>query len=144
MGGEQKLTGPDLAAGIALTDLRDGEMLVGHAGGEAVLLARRGEQIFAVGATCTHYSGPLGDGLLVDGTVRCPWHHACFDLRSGAALRAPALNPVSMHDFPAPAARPANSVLSSERFAADYGIAAPDWRAEVARLVPVFLAGTGA
>jgi len=98
MGGEQKLTGPDLAAGIALAELRDGAMLVGHAHGEAVLLARRGEEIFAVGATCTHYSGPLGEGLLVDGTVRCPWHHACFDLRTGAAVRAPALNPVACYE----------------------------------------------
>jgi NADPH-dependent 2,4-dienoyl-CoA reductase/sulfur reductase-like enzyme/nitrite reductase/ring-hydroxylating ferredoxin subunit len=98
MGGEQKLTGPDLAAGIALAELRDGEMLVGHARGEAVLLARRGEDVFAVGATCTHYSGPLGEGLLVDGTVRCPWHHACFDLRTGAAVRAPALNPLTCYE----------------------------------------------
>jgi len=98
MGGEQKLTGPDLAVGIALTDLRDGEMLVGHAGGEAVLLARRGEEIFAVAATCTHYSGPLGEGLLVDATVRCPWHHACFDLRTGAPVRAPALNPIACYE----------------------------------------------
>ena len=98
MGGEQKLTGPDLAAGIPLADLREGETLVGHARGEAVLLARRGEEIFAVGATCTHYSGPLGEGLLVDATVRCPWHHACFDLRTGAALRAPALNPIACYE----------------------------------------------
>jgi nitrite reductase/ring-hydroxylating ferredoxin subunit len=98
MGGEQKLTGPDRAAGIAVAELRDGEMLVGHARGEAVLLARRGEEIFAVGATCTHYSGPLGEGLFVDGTVRCPWHHACFDLRTGAPVRAPALNPVACYD----------------------------------------------
>ena len=88
MGGQQKLSGLDLAEGVALSALRDGEMLVGHARGEAVLLVRRGEEVFAVGATCTHYSGPLGDGLLVDGTVRCPWHHACFDLRTGAAVRA--------------------------------------------------------
>lgn len=98
MGGERKLTGPDLAEGVVASALRDGEMLVGHAHGEAVLLARHGGEIFAVGATCTHYSGPLGDGLLVDGTVRCPWHHACFDLRSGAALRAPALNPLACYE----------------------------------------------
>src|SRR4051812_25750580 len=98
MGGQQKLMGPDLADGIALSELADGKMLLGHAGGEAVLLARRGNEVFAVGATCTHYSGPLGEGLLVDDTVRCPWHHACFDLRTGAPLRAPALNPIACYD----------------------------------------------
>ncbi len=87
--------GPDLRQGIAFDDLPDGGMLAGHAGDEPVLLARRGEHIFAIGAICTHYGAPLADGLLVGETVRCPWHHACFSLRSGEALRAPALNPVS-------------------------------------------------
>jgi NADPH-dependent 2,4-dienoyl-CoA reductase/sulfur reductase-like enzyme/nitrite reductase/ring-hydroxylating ferredoxin subunit len=122
---EQKLSGPDLTQGIALAELADGEMLAGHARGEAVLLARRGEEIFAVGATCTHYSGPLGEGLLVDDTVRCPWHHACFDLRTGAPLRAPGLSSIPCYQVvrqddqvrvgerlaePKPAARPVEAV----------------------------------
>lgn len=88
-------SGPDLRAGIAVADVADGGMFVGQVDGEPVLLARRGEEYFAIGAVCTHYSGPLGEGILVDETVRCPWHHACFSLRTGEALRAPALNPVS-------------------------------------------------
>jgi NADPH-dependent 2,4-dienoyl-CoA reductase/sulfur reductase-like enzyme/nitrite reductase/ring-hydroxylating ferredoxin subunit len=98
MSGEQKLTGPDFAKGVPLAELEDGKPAIGHANGEAIVLVRRGEQVFAVGATCTHYSGPLGEGLVVDGTIRCPWHHACFDLRSGEPLRAPALNPIPCFD----------------------------------------------
>jgi apoptosis-inducing factor 3 len=87
--------GPDLARGIPADDLSDGHKLVGHVGEEAVLLARRGDEIFAVDATCTHYGGPLADGLMVGDTVRCPWHHACFSLRSGEAVRAPAFSPLA-------------------------------------------------
>src|SRR5690349_8728120 len=94
-GGQEELKGPDLSSGIPLTDIADGAMLLGHAEGESVLLARRGDEIFAIGATCSHYSGPLAEGLLVEDTVRCPWHHACFSLRTGEAVGAPALNPVS-------------------------------------------------
>ena len=90
------LSGPDLTKGVALSSVADGAMLLGHAHGEPVLLARRGDALFAIGAVCTHYGAPLADGLLVDDTVRCPWHHACFSLRTGEALRAPALDPVSL------------------------------------------------
>src|SRR5271169_60463 len=92
---ETKPTGPDLSQGILLDQLADGKMFVGHVGGEDVLLVRRGQDVFAVGAHCTHYHGPLADGLVVDDTVRCPWHHACFSLRTGEALRAPALDPIA-------------------------------------------------
>jgi NADPH-dependent 2,4-dienoyl-CoA reductase/sulfur reductase-like enzyme/nitrite reductase/ring-hydroxylating ferredoxin subunit len=89
------LSGPDLALGVALVELPDGGMLLGHARGEQVLLARRGKELFAIGASCTHYGAPLVDGLLVDETVRCPWHHACFSLRTGEPVRPPALDAVS-------------------------------------------------
>jgi NADPH-dependent 2,4-dienoyl-CoA reductase/sulfur reductase-like enzyme/nitrite reductase/ring-hydroxylating ferredoxin subunit len=92
---QAKLAGPDLTQGIFLSELADGGKLVGHVGDEQVLLVRRGLEVFAVGAHCTHYDGPLVDGLLVDGMVRCPWHHASFDLRTGEALRAPALSPIA-------------------------------------------------
>ena len=92
---QAKPSGPDLTQGIAPTELADGSKLTGHVGDEQVLLVRSGKEIFAVGALCTHYNGPLVDGLVVDGTIRCPWHHACFDLRTGEAMRAPALSPVA-------------------------------------------------
>jgi NADPH-dependent 2,4-dienoyl-CoA reductase/sulfur reductase-like enzyme/nitrite reductase/ring-hydroxylating ferredoxin subunit len=93
--GKGELSGPDLAKGVELSAIADGTMLLGHAGGEPVLLARRGDELFAIGAVCTHYGAPLNEGLLVADTVRCPWHHACFSLRTGEMLRAPALDPVS-------------------------------------------------
>jgi 3-phenylpropionate/trans-cinnamate dioxygenase ferredoxin reductase subunit len=86
--------GPDFRQGIALAELADGAILQGHVDGEAALLVRQGDDLFAVGATCTHYGGPLAEGLVTEGTIRCPWHHACFSLRTGAALRPPALNDV--------------------------------------------------
>jgi NADPH-dependent 2,4-dienoyl-CoA reductase/sulfur reductase-like enzyme/nitrite reductase/ring-hydroxylating ferredoxin subunit len=88
-------TGPDLAQGVALDQLKDGVPLLGHVSGEAALMVRRGERVFAIGAVCTHYNGPLAEGLVVEHTVRCPWHHACFSLETGEALRAPALAPVA-------------------------------------------------
>ena len=90
-----KLVGPDFAEGVPIADLAEGGMILGQVAGEAMLLARNGGALFAIGAECTHYHGPLAEGVLVADTVRCPWHHACFSLRSGEALRAPALDPVT-------------------------------------------------
>lgn len=95
MSGQTELSGPDLSAGIDANQLAPGDKLLGHANGEAVLLARVGDDYLAIGATCTHYGGPLAEGVVDGDTVRCPWHHACFSLRNGEALRAPALNPVA-------------------------------------------------
>ena len=92
---DAKPKGPDLSQGVALTLLPENGMLAGHVGEDEVLLVRQGADIFALSAHCTHYHGPLADGLVVDGTVRCPWHHACFDLRSGEALHAPAFDPLA-------------------------------------------------
>lgn len=95
MGGNKGPSGPDLSAGVALADVPEGGMIGGHVGDKNVLLARRNGELFALGAKCTHYGAPLNTGLIIGDTVRCPWHHACFSLRSGEALAAPALSPVA-------------------------------------------------
>ncbi len=82
----------DLKLGLPVRDLQDGKPVLGHLDGEDVIVTRKGDEFFAVSAFCTHYHGPLADGLVVNDTVRCPWHHACFSLRTGEALRAPALD----------------------------------------------------
>jgi NADPH-dependent 2,4-dienoyl-CoA reductase/sulfur reductase-like enzyme/nitrite reductase/ring-hydroxylating ferredoxin subunit len=87
--------GPDLSQGIAASEL-SGTTLLGHVGDEEVLLVRSSSGIFAIDAHCSHYHGPLAEGLVTAESIRCPWHHACFDLRTGEAARAPALNPLSV------------------------------------------------
>src|SRR6266511_3278089 len=94
MAADAEKQGPDLRQGVPVGALQDGGMVSGRVDDEDVLLVRAGGELFAVGAHCTHYHGPLADGIVVDDTVRCPWHHACFSLRSGEAVRAPALGPV--------------------------------------------------
>ena len=87
--------GPDLAQGVALSEFA-GDILLGHVGDDAVLLVRSGSEIFAIDAHCSHYHGPLAEGLVTGEGIRCPWHHACFDLRTGEAVRAPALAPLAV------------------------------------------------
>lgn len=91
---EATQAGPDLTRGVTLADFGDRRMLRGHVGEEAVLLTRIGDEVLATGAACTHYGGPLDEGALEGDTVRCPWHHACFSLRTGEALAAPAFDPI--------------------------------------------------
>jgi NADPH-dependent 2,4-dienoyl-CoA reductase/sulfur reductase-like enzyme/nitrite reductase/ring-hydroxylating ferredoxin subunit len=88
-------TGPDFTAGVPVASLPAGKPLLGRVGEDDVVLVRAGDRFFAVGAHCTHYHGPLSQGLVVDGTIRCPLHHACFSLETGEAVRAPALDPIA-------------------------------------------------
>jgi len=86
---------PDFSTGFALADLPDGGTVLGRVDTEDAILVRQGDRLFVVGAYCTHYHGPLADGLVVGESVRCPWHHASFSLRTGEALRPPALDSIS-------------------------------------------------
>ncbi|HEX8171358.1 MAG TPA: FAD-dependent oxidoreductase [Thermoanaerobaculia bacterium] len=87
----------DLRGGIEAAELREGAMLAGTVGDDKVLLLRSEGRVHAVGAECPHYHAPLADGIVVDGTIRCPWHHACFNLATGAVERAPALMPLAVY-----------------------------------------------
>src|ERR1700759_5143195 len=87
--------GPDFAQGVALSDFT-GETLLGHVGDQEVLLVRSDAEVFAIDAHCSHYQGTLAEGLVAGEGIRCPWHHACFDFRTGEASRAPALTTLSV------------------------------------------------
>ena len=133
--------GPDLAAGVDLTQLADGAMLAGHVGDKPVLVVRRGDELFAIGASCTHYSGPLGDGVLSGDMVRCPWHHACFDVRTGEAVRAPALAPVACWDVER---RDGRVYVTRERPASDGATPLPGRRPSGEPPRSVVIVGAGA
>jgi len=92
---DNKPSGPDLTRGVSPADFKDGKLL-GHVGEEDVLLVQAGSEIFAIEPACSHYHGPLAEGLVVGDTIRCPWHHACFSLRTGEASRPPALNALAV------------------------------------------------
>ena len=94
MGSQADVSGPDLRAGVALAELKEGQPLLGHVDDQSVVLVRAGAEVFAVGATCTHWSGPLAEGIVTGEEIHCPWHHACFSLRTGAVVSPPALNPL--------------------------------------------------
>jgi NADPH-dependent 2,4-dienoyl-CoA reductase/sulfur reductase-like enzyme/nitrite reductase/ring-hydroxylating ferredoxin subunit len=94
MADQKQPEGPDLAAGIASTSLPEGAMKAGRVGDDAVLVARVNGRCFAVGASCTHYGGPLAEGILVGEMVHCPWHHTRFRLSTGEAEAPPAIDPL--------------------------------------------------
>ena len=94
MGEAKAASGPDFTAGIELSAIGEGATVAGRVGEEPVLLSRFDGELYAISATCTHYGAHLGDGIAAGRSVRCPLHHACFDLKTGEALRAPALDPL--------------------------------------------------
>ena len=87
-------SGPDFALGIPRAEIPREGMLAGRVGDEPVLLSTIDGRLHAVSGACTHYGALLANGLADGRTVRCPWHHACFDLATGEALRAPAFAPL--------------------------------------------------
>ena len=94
MGGNAAAAGPDFSHGVKLADIAEGATIGGRVGDEPILLSRIDGELFAIGGACTHYGGALAEGLASGGNVRCPLHHACFDLKTGEVLRAPALDPL--------------------------------------------------
>ena len=90
--------GPNLAEGVLASDIPAGGMLAGRVGNEGVLLLKMGDSFHAIGSSCTHYHGPLSEGVFDGELVRCPWHHACFRPQTGEAVRAPAIDPVTVYN----------------------------------------------
>src|SRR6185312_8848141 len=61
--------------------------------GTSILLVRRGDRLFALAETCSHFNGPLSEGKLVGDSIVCPWHTSRFALQDGRVLDGPAVHP---------------------------------------------------
>lgn len=121
MAEDKQLSGPDLKSGVELDKLIENEPFLGHYEGEAVILVRQGDHVLAMAGTCSHYGGPLAEGLLVGDTIRCPWHHARFNIHTGEAEGAPALNPLSCFNL----RRQGNTVAITGKMEADFHVPCP-------------------
>lgn len=75
------------------TSLVDGKLTRVMHEGTAILLVRRGDRLFAMAETCSHFSGPLSEGKLEGDTVVCPYHFSRFALEDGRVLDGPAVHP---------------------------------------------------
>ena len=83
----------DLTQWIEVEAAPDGRILAGVVGEDRVFVWRSGNRLKAYSADCPHLGGPLDEGIIAAGaTIRCPWHHACFDLATGEATAAPAFD----------------------------------------------------
>lgn len=140
MSDQAELSGPDLSKGISFESIPDGGIIGGHANGQSVVISRQGNDVFAIGGQCTHYGGPLAEGLVVGNTIRCPWHHACFDLRTGEALAAPALNHVARWEI----VRDGNTIKVAKEIPAPDGATSLDDRKPRDEPASIIIVGAGA
>jgi NADPH-dependent 2,4-dienoyl-CoA reductase/sulfur reductase-like enzyme/nitrite reductase/ring-hydroxylating ferredoxin subunit len=80
-----------------LSEIKNGELKEVQAGDTPVVLARVDDQCYAVAAHCTHYGAPLAEGYLSGDRIVCPWHHACFNARTGELEEPPALDSLASY-----------------------------------------------
>ena len=79
-------------------DLDMNQMKLVHAGGKRVAVGRTGKGCVAFQDRCTHKGGPLSDGVLMCGTVQCPWHGSQFDVHTGDVKAGPAEVKIETYD----------------------------------------------
>ncbi|XP_072518265.1 apoptosis-inducing factor 3 [Salminus brasiliensis] len=79
------------------SDLKDGEMMEVDVGDHNVLLVKCDGEYSAIGNQCTHYGAPLSTGVLRGQRVRCPWHGACFNVKTGDMEEYPAMDSLRCH-----------------------------------------------
>ena len=78
-----------------VSEIPPGEMKIVEMDGQDVVVANVNGQFFAFANDCTHRGGPLGEGILMDEVVECPFHGGQFNVRTGEVVAAPPSEPVS-------------------------------------------------
>ncbi len=84
----------DFVPVLRIDQLPDNKPIRVDAQGQPICLIRRGEDVYAIGAVCSHYGGPLEEGQLTNGTIQCPWHYSRFSISDGRVKAGPATAPV--------------------------------------------------
>ncbi|WP_424932750.1 FAD-dependent oxidoreductase [Amaricoccus macauensis] len=88
---------PDLAKGVPLADLTEGRPFGGTFEEKSVILVKQGAHVMALSGNCTHAGAPLKNGIVAEGEIRCPWHHARFSVETGEATAAPGFEPLGCY-----------------------------------------------
>jgi nitrite reductase/ring-hydroxylating ferredoxin subunit/uncharacterized membrane protein len=83
----------DFTPVLSASDLADDQPTRAMHDGAPILLVRRGQRLFAMAEACSHFSGPLSQGKLVDGSIECPYHASRFALQDGRVINGPAVHP---------------------------------------------------
>ncbi|HZR12925.1 MAG TPA: Rieske 2Fe-2S domain-containing protein [Acidimicrobiia bacterium] len=78
---------------VAMDELVDEHPHTATVDGASVVLVRRGTNVYALSATCSHAGGPLGEGKVEGNVIQCPWHGSRFRLGDGSIARGPAVTP---------------------------------------------------
>jgi 3-phenylpropionate/trans-cinnamate dioxygenase ferredoxin component len=75
-------------------DLPAGEMMFVDIGSQSLVIFNVNNEYYAIADVCSHDGGALGEGELEGCEIICPRHGARFDIRTGKALRLPAVTDI--------------------------------------------------
>lgn len=91
------LKGPNFSEGVSVDEFKINNKLLGHFDGAQVLMVKQENKFYAISNSCSHYGGPLSDGLVIGYEAKCPWHHAGFDIRTGEVSCAPGVKAINAY-----------------------------------------------
>jgi len=82
----------------SISEIPAGEMKIVESDGQEIAIANLNGEFVAFQNECTHRGGPLGEGILVNDVVECPFHAGQFNVRTGEVVSAPPSEPIATFD----------------------------------------------